>query len=101
MLYLSKRAIEGLMSISLTETRDFDNYLEVQTLRLFLWTIAALGLLFQVGHFFEHAFQWVVWLLGNTSEICGRVTPWVSGWVSDPILSAMASFSLPWDCFTI
>jgi hypothetical protein len=83
MLYLSTRAIEGVMSISLVEARDFGSYPEVQNLRLFLWTVAALGLLFQVGHFFEHAFQWVVWLLGDMSEICGRDTPWVSGWVRD------------------
>jgi hypothetical protein len=52
-------------------------------LRLVLWTVAVLGLLFQVGHFFEHAFQFVVWLLGDLSEICGRDTPWVSAWASN------------------
>ena len=48
-----------------------------------LWTAAALGLLFQVGHFFEHAFQFVVWCLGDLSQICGRNTPWISAWASD------------------
>jgi hypothetical protein len=50
--------------------------------RLIVWTIIVSGLLFQVGHFFEHAFQWVVWLLGDFSEICGRDTPWVSASVA-------------------
>jgi hypothetical protein len=50
------------------------------SITLILWTAALLGLLFQVGHFFEHAFQWVVWLLGDLSEICGRNTPWISAW---------------------
>ena len=44
------------MPTSVIETRDFGNHSDVQSLRLVLWT-AALGLLFQVGHFFEHAFQ--------------------------------------------
>ena len=50
------------------------------SLTLTLWTIAILGLLFQVGHFFEHAFQCVVWVLGDFSQICGRNTPWISAW---------------------
>src|SRR6188472_469774 len=45
---------------------------------LLLWTTAILGLLFQVGHFFEHAFQLVVWVLGDFSQICGRNRPWIS-----------------------
>jgi hypothetical protein len=45
------------MRTSVIEMRDFGNRSEVQNLRLVLWTLAALGLLFQVGHFFEHAFQ--------------------------------------------
>ncbi len=48
-----------------------------------LWTVTLLGLLFQVGHFFEHAFQFVVWCLGDLSEICGRNTPWMSEWVTE------------------
>jgi hypothetical protein len=67
------------MAVSAAEIRDLGNHSAAQNLRLALWTITALGLLFQVGHFFEHAFQWVVWLLGDLSEICGRDTPWVSG----------------------
>lgn len=73
------------MPASATGMRDFGTHSDVQNLQLALWTVAALGLLFQVGHFFEHAFQWVVWSLGNMSEICGRDTPWVSGWVRDLI----------------
>ena len=45
---------------------------DISNAGLIMWTIIVSGLLFQVGHFFEHAFQWVVWLLGNYSEICGR-----------------------------
>lgn len=44
-------------------------------------TVAALGLLFQVGHFAEHAIQFGVWVLGDLSNICGRDTPWMSPWV--------------------
>jgi hypothetical protein len=55
---------------------------EMSNARLIVWTIIVSGLLFQVGHFFEHAFQWVVWLLGDYSEICGRDTPWVSASVA-------------------
>ena len=44
---------------------------------------AGLGLLFQIGHFAEHAFQFVVWLLGDWSNICGRDTPWMSPWVTN------------------
>ena len=73
------------MPASAPGMHDFGNRLEVQNLRLVLWSITALGLLFQVGHFFEHAFQWVVWLLGDASQICGRDTAWVSGWVRDLI----------------
>jgi hypothetical protein len=52
-------------------------------LMMVLWTVAVLGLLFQVGHFFEHAFQFVVWCLGDLSQICGRNTPWISAWAAD------------------
>jgi hypothetical protein len=45
--------------------------------------VAALGLLFQVGHFAEHAFQFAVWVLGDLSNICGRDTPWMSPWAND------------------
>jgi hypothetical protein len=48
-----------------------------------LGTVAAVGLLFQVGHFAEHAFQFVVWVLGDLSNICGRDTPWMSPWASE------------------
>lgn len=43
--------------------------------------VAILGLMFQVGHFAEHAFQFGVWVLGDMSNICGRNTPWMSPWV--------------------
>lgn len=45
--------------------------------------VAAFGLLFQVGHFAEHAFQFTVWVLGDLSNICGRDTPWMSPWVTE------------------
>jgi hypothetical protein len=44
--------------------------------------IAILGLTFQIGHFAEHAFQFVIWLLGDLSNICGRNTPWMSPWAT-------------------
>lgn len=51
--------------------------------RTVLIIASGLGLAFQVGHFFEHAFQFVVWCLGDLSEICGRNTPWMSDWAAD------------------
>ncbi|TXM69665.1 DUF6008 family protein [Methylobacterium sp. WL120] len=44
--------------------------------------IAVSCLVFQVGHFYEHVAQWVIWLMGWTSGICGRDTPWMSPWVT-------------------
>ena len=44
--------------------------------------VAILGLLFQIGHFAEHAFQFGVWVLGDLSNICGRNTPWMSPWAT-------------------
>lgn len=44
--------------------------------------IAIVGLLFQVGHFAEHAIQFIVWVLGDLSNICGRDTPWMSPWAT-------------------
>ncbi|ASP73862.1 hypothetical protein CDO28_20150 (plasmid) [Sinorhizobium meliloti] len=41
---------------------------------------AVLALLFQVGHFAEHALQFAIWLAGDLSNICGRDTPWMSPW---------------------
>ena len=52
---------------------------------LTLAIVSVLGLLFQVGHFFEHAFQFFVWCLGDLSQICGRDTPWLSGWANELI----------------
>src|SRR5262245_32487611 len=43
---------------------------------------AGLCLLFQIGHFAEHAFQFGVWILGDMSNICGRDTPWMSPWAT-------------------
>jgi hypothetical protein len=48
-----------------------------------LGTVATLGLLFQVGHFAEHAIQFSVWILGELSNICGRDTPWMSVWATE------------------
>jgi hypothetical protein len=50
---------------------------------LVLGSVATLGLLFQVGHFAEHAAQFAIWLLGEQSNICGRDTPWMSPWVTE------------------
>jgi hypothetical protein len=50
-----------------------------------LAVVAILGLLFQVGHFAEHAFQFAVWTLGELSNICGRDTPWMSPWVTEMV----------------
>lgn len=46
-----------------------------------LSVLATLALAFQVGHFFEHAVQFAVWIVGDWSNICGRDTPWMSPWV--------------------
>ena len=37
-----------------------------------IFVVVVLGVLFQIGHFFEHAFQWGVWLFGDRSK------PWMS-----------------------
>jgi len=44
---------------------------------------AGLGLLFQIGHFAEHALQFAIWVLGDLSTICGRATPWMSPWATE------------------
>lgn len=44
--------------------------------------VAILGLIFQIGHFAEHGSQFIVWILGDLSNICGRNTPWMSPWVT-------------------
>jgi hypothetical protein len=56
---------------------------QILSFKLAVGTVAALGLVFQVGHFAEHALQFAVWVLGDVSNICGRDTPWMSPWVSD------------------
>lgn len=56
-------------------------------------SVAILAMAFQVGHFAEHAFQFVVWLLGDFSGICGRDTPWMSSWVTDAVQAAGAHLS--------
>jgi hypothetical protein len=50
---------------------------------MLLAPVAALGLLFQIGHSAEHAFQFAVWVLGDLSNICGRDTPWMSQWANE------------------
>jgi hypothetical protein len=55
---------------------------------------AGLGLLFQIGHFAEHAFQFVVWLLGDWSNICGRDTPWMSPWVTG-LVNTVGTYLFP------
>jgi hypothetical protein len=54
-------------------------------LGLVIAAIAGAGLAFQVGHFAEHAFQFIVWVLGDLSNICGRDTPWMSPWVTEMV----------------
>lgn len=59
---------------------------------------AFLGLAFQVGHFVEHMLQFVIWLLGDLSNICGRNTAWMSPWVMalvEKLGSAVASTAPP------
>lgn len=55
--------------------------------------IAALCLLFQVGHFLEHFLQWIIWVL-NIPSICGRDTPWMSPWTM-PYLDMFGSWAWP------
>jgi hypothetical protein len=71
------------MSDLLVERRDFLSHRFEPSLANVLGTAAAFGLLFQVGHFFEHAFQFIVWCLGDYSQICGRDRPWISNWAYD------------------
>ena len=56
---------------------------EVFGLHFVAGMVASLGLLFQVGHFAEHAAQFAIWILGDLSNICGRNTPWMSPWVTE------------------
>lgn len=53
---------------------------------------AAAGLLFQIGHFVEHALQFLIWILGDLSNICGRDTPWMSQWVENLVRRGGATF---------
>jgi hypothetical protein len=73
-----------MMSSSITglSTSASESNPSALQLRTVLATVAALGLLFQVGHFAEHAFQFAVWVLGDLSNICGRDTPWMSPWAT-------------------
>jgi hypothetical protein len=52
-------------------------------LKVVIGSVAAFALLFQVGHFAEHAIQFTVWVLGDLSYICGRDTPWMSPWATE------------------
>lgn len=56
--------------------------------------IAAACLIFQVGHFFEHFLQWLIWVLGDLSTICGRDTPWMSPWVA-PYIELFGAWAWP------
>lgn len=60
---------------------------------IYIASIAILAMAFQVGHFAEHAFQFLVWLLGDLSGICGRDTPWMSQWVMDAVRFAGGEIS--------
>ncbi|MGO4565879.1 DUF6008 family protein [Rhizobium sp. 2YAF20] len=57
-------------------------------------SVAFLAFLFQIGHFAEHATQFGVWLLGDSSQICGRGTPWMSPWATK-ITEVLGSYFLP------
>jgi len=56
--------------------------------------IATSAFLFQIGHFFEHTVQFIVWLLGDASQICGRSTPWMSPWATK-ITEFFGNYFLP------
>lgn len=56
-------------------------------------TAAGLGLIFQIGHFAEHTFQFAVWVLGDFSNICGRNTPWMSSWANGLVQKIGAVFT--------
>lgn len=62
--------------------------------------VAGLGLAFQVGHFFEHGIQFLVWLTGNLRWValvfCGPDTPYMTGWATNMVL-AIGSFFYPND----
>jgi hypothetical protein len=60
--------------------------------------VAALGLAFQIGHFAEHALQFVIWLLGDLSNICGRNTAWMSPWAMELVeeLGSMVAPTAPY-----
>ena len=55
--------------------------------------VAALCLVFQVGHFFEHFFQWLIWII-NIPAICGRDTPWMNPWMA-PSLEQFGAWAWP------
>lgn len=60
-----------------------DEYTSAQFhLNLAIGFVTVFALLFQIGHFAEHAFQFAVWLLGDLSNICGRDAPWMSKWAA-------------------
>lgn len=69
----------SLQNLVATGTPDERPWLSLRTAA---GMIAALGLLFQIGHFTEHAIQFGVWVLGDLSNICGRDVPWMSPWVT-------------------
>ncbi len=75
------------MSFAVAATPAADHPLFQTNIRTALIVASGLGLAFQVGHFFEHAFQFVVWCLGDLSEICGRDTPWLSDWAANFVLN--------------
>ena len=56
--------------------------------------LVGLGLAFQVGHFLEHALQFVVWILGKSqwvaANFCGRDTPFMSTLVAKAVSVAGA-----------
>lgn len=57
-----------------------------------LGTVAFLGILFQVGHFAEHLFQFGIWVLGDLSQICGRNQAWLSDVAKDLVAFIGSNF---------
>lgn len=81
----------GLGPISMATTASRSDQLTI--FGMMVATVAGLGLIFQIGHFAEHAFQFAVWVLGDLSNICGRNTPWMSPWANDFVQQIGAVFT--------
>lgn len=83
--------VAGLSPIATATIASHSDQLTI--LEMMVATAAGLGLLFQIGHFAEHAFQFAVWALGDLSSICGRNTPWMSLWANGLVRQIGSVFS--------